>query len=571
MLTNLNVRGSVLPRMLNFANLFTNCINLKSVTGFSDLPYVKTCGSMFNGCSSLTYTDLQFPSNAYDFASLFQNCTNLAININDYLCAYKINSSEVSNEINAKNLFYGCNAISGTINDTIANLFWNNDTINWTNTADAFTGCSAELRANIPVSWGGTNKYIDFQLKHKDESDYTAFEVFAHDYDIVKGTKVKDTALSACILTDELLEETFLHDVPASMMHVFAIRSKQAEEINDIEIDWGDQTGQSLSEAKLEVIQSGSEFIYLVGHTYTVNDFYKVSIYGKNYFSFCNQSPYTWTSGDYTNNTIMCRVLSDDLPVASCVSNFSSLARTNRHILEIKLSNKMNMLNAQLTYSFKSCLNLLRATGFGMSLSLYSAYDCFNSCGNLLYTDLCLQFSCKYSAINRGVFGHCKRLELNIANVFPSTGFVGNNVDVHQLFLNCQKMTGTVPAEKLWNNKNINWKNTASTFSGCSAEIRSQVPVSWGGTAPDNIIINNDPQIIKYEFEITEENTETVSFTKEQLGVSLEFEFDILDKDGYNITTDIRLKRRWFENKYEISMTGGFNVGKYTLKTFFKN
>ena len=104
MLTNLNVRGSVLPRMLNFANLFTNCINLKSVTGFSDLPYVKTCGSMFNGCSSLTYTDLQFPSNAYDFASLFQNCTNLAININDYLCAYKINSSEVSNEINAKNL-----------------------------------------------------------------------------------------------------------------------------------------------------------------------------------------------------------------------------------------------------------------------------------------------------------------------------------------------------------------------------------------------------------------------------------------------------------------------------------
>ena len=262
-LTNLNVRGSVLPRMINFANLFANCINLKSVTGFSDLPYVKTCGSMFNGCSSLTYTDLQFPSNAYDFTSLFQNCTNLAININDYLCAYKINSSEVSNEISGGNLFYGCENLSGTINDTIANLFWNNDTINWTNTADAFTGCSDELRAQVPVSWGGTNELIENSLNfkkfvennHIDLNDYSAFDVWPTSEDIPAGTIIENVVNawdnSPSYLNGQTVEVAIpYHESGQNTKQdteIFKIRSYHAPENIDVIVDWGDGTYTELS------------------------------------------------------------------------------------------------------------------------------------------------------------------------------------------------------------------------------------------------------------------------------------------------------------------------------------
>ena len=61
-------------------------------------------------------------------------------------------------------------------------------------------------------------------------------------------------------------------------------------------------------------------------------------------------------------------------------------------------------------------------------------------------------------------------------------------VFLDRTFKGCAKLTGTLNANKLWNNKNILWCNTGSTFAGCSDEIRAQVPVSWGGTASDDII-----------------------------------------------------------------------------------
>ena len=86
------------------------------------------------------------------------------------------------------------------------------------------------------------------------------------------------------------------------------------------------------------------------------------------------------------------------------------------------------------------------------------------------------------------VFHNCIALEGNIANFFPKNGFVGPIVYLDRTFKGCAKLTGTPPANMLWNNTHIRWINTVSTFAGCSDEIRAQVPVSWGGTASDNII-----------------------------------------------------------------------------------
>jgi hypothetical protein len=38
-----------------------------------------------------------------------------------------------------------------------------------------------------------------------------------------------------------------------------------------------------------------------------------------------------------------------------------------------------------------------------------------------------------------------------------------------------------------WNNKKVTWVGTTNTFIYSSDEIRAKVPVSWGGTASDDI------------------------------------------------------------------------------------
>jgi hypothetical protein len=65
------------------------------------------------------------------------------------------------------------------------------------------------------------------------------------------------------------------------------------------------------------------------------------------------------------------------------------------------------------------------------------------------------------------------------------------------MFAGCSALVGTVPADKLWNNRNVIWTNTDTCFTGCSDEIRAQVPISWGGTASDNIIEKSDAEKIE--------------------------------------------------------------------------
>ena len=74
----------------------------------------------------------------------------------------------------------------------------------------------------------------------------------------------------------------------------------------------------------------------------------------------------------------------------------------------------------------------------------------------------------------------------NILKYFLPTP--GSTYNVTGLFYQCEILTGIVPADKLWNNKQVTWTGTSTCFDQCSDEIRSQVPVSWGGTASDDII-----------------------------------------------------------------------------------
>jgi hypothetical protein len=113
------------------------------------------------------------------------------------------------------------------------------------------------------------------------------------------------------------------------------------------------------------------------------------------------------------------------------------------------------------------------------------------SCGALVTTDFV--FPAGLSRI-QNIFTGNTNLERDINDFFPKQGFSSANIMIRAPFSYCRKVTGTVPADKLWNNPNIVWTFEHATdrpFKNCSNEIRAQVPVSWGGTASDIEVTEN--------------------------------------------------------------------------------
>lgn len=110
---------------------------------------------------------------------------------------------------------------------------------------------------------------------------------------------------------------------------------------------------------------------------------------------------------------------------------------------------------------------------------------------------------------------------------------------------------------------NLNFENKAGGFA----------IVQENGKLPSSII--PEPLLVvdahNVPFETTSETGDTVVFTKEQLGVSSECEFDIIDSDGYNVSCDSRISRRWTESGYEITFSGGWPTSSWTLKPHGQN
>jgi hypothetical protein len=103
--------------------------------------------------------------------------------------------------------------------------------------------------------------------------DYTAFEVFAHDYDIPVGE---------C----EELGGYVNYSIPASVTNKFMLRIVGDIETNDIVIDWGDNSSLAISEIDDNLITfENNIFTYTVSHTYSSENKFIIKIYGKNYFN----------------------------------------------------------------------------------------------------------------------------------------------------------------------------------------------------------------------------------------------------------------------------------------------
>ena len=305
-------------------------------------------------------------------------------------------------------------------------------------------------------------------------SDYSAFEVMPNKTTIAVGT------------LDELTGITYKYAVNSCTTHKMTIRSLQEPTDCDVVIDWGDGTVDSIANGDYVSHSVGSS--YEVSHDYSTSmssdiQRFIVKIYGKDYWAFRHNS--------YQNNNLISRIFAADLPIANHIGNFASMAIYSHRLLKVKFPKATKPYSEVWNWSacFGYCENLSTVTGFSDIRVRDDAIvnQIFIQDYSLETVDFVIPAGCNdiYSC-----FKSCQNLTNDINTLLPANGFKSVNIRIVDTFAGASRITGTVPAAKLWNDPKINWIVESTdgqnlVFSHCSASILSQVPTSWGGTKVD--------------------------------------------------------------------------------------
>lgn len=333
--------------------------------------------------------------------------------------------------------------------------------------------------------------------------DYTALEVYPTKNNI--------------LVEDSYLGEIDV-EIPASMTQLLGLRSGvyPGEDLSsvDIYIDWGDGTGKMHVSECLEAnfVNNNNEPVsnpylykwtdkahdevgYIVSHTYA-DEFDKtpciIKIYGKDYWGF---SPYYYKKYAVPEYNIISRILSNDLPFASQIIDFSYLCYGSYKLVKVDIPSGFvdsfrRFVNSAST--FRDCKNLKTVYGLGRQLQNVNGHEMmFYKCENLVDTDFELSSSFLRSASGYhgtySCFGHCYKLATSLEKLIPAVGFSNRKLYMNTVFQNCSSLKFNPNkmseiADLLWNDTSKVWMGTSRCFEGCSDELRSYVPVSWGGT-----------------------------------------------------------------------------------------
>ena len=137
----------------NHYGMFRNCVNLKSCTGIGEhIPPTRSVQAFFLGCANLVETDFVFPLMFHSIRDVFEGCSKLAVNIETLFHSW---ARFVSRDVNFRKVFKGCASLTGTVP---VERLWGDTGVNWWEHGEVFTGCSDAIRAQVPVSWGGTKQ-----------------------------------------------------------------------------------------------------------------------------------------------------------------------------------------------------------------------------------------------------------------------------------------------------------------------------------------------------------------------------------------------------------------------------
>lgn len=305
----------------------------------------------------------------------------------------------------------------------------------------------------------------------------SAFEVMPNKIEIPSGT------------IDDVTGLTYSKAIPACTMHKMTLRSAQEPEECDVVIDWGDGNIEAIKDMTWTTTNHTVGKSYELAHDYASamtqsSQRFIVKIYGKDYYTFRHNL--------YKDNNLISRIFDSDLPIAKHVTNFASMAFSADRLLKVHFPHSTAPFTYVYNWSscFNECPNVVSITGFeDINLRSDAIYDGFMAaCGNLVTTDFI--FPAGLSRI-QNIFTGDVKLARDINDFFPKQGFSSANIMIRAPFAYCKSITGTVQVDKLWNNPNIVWTfehTTDRPFRLCSDELRAQVPISWGGTASDDII-----------------------------------------------------------------------------------
>lgn len=149
----------------NMAATFQDCRNLHTLISLGSPVMPSYLGSTFRGCTNLTVNDspgLGAMRGNESISYLYYNCSKLKVDI------AKIITSKARVDSLLVDLAFGnCSSLYGTVP---AQYLWDDATVDWkmsyaydadhSNKQGPFYGCSDEIRAQVPLLWGGTNKDI---------------------------------------------------------------------------------------------------------------------------------------------------------------------------------------------------------------------------------------------------------------------------------------------------------------------------------------------------------------------------------------------------------------------------
>ena len=308
--------------------------------------------------------------------------------------------------------------------------------------------------------------------------------------------------------------EVIKRNIVANTIHGMFIRSTDSPTYQDVIIDWGDGTFTNLKDGitsddcyYVTDTENPSEYVYYLKHDYanalsnagvTFKRFI-VKIYGKKYFAikyihstFIDKNGNSITiNGPKVCSNLISRVFDNDLPLASHITNLSSFCYGAHRLIHV--NNKLNHPVSNLSSTFSSCDNVLSTSGiYKLTKNDTNISNIFASLKFMEYTDLTIPSNTSSIA---NAFSGCENLNISFKTLLPTSIFSTTSIDVTNAFKYCKLLTNAsseLLGKYFWNNKNVTWVGTANTFIYSSDEIRAQVPISWGGTATNDVIIETD-------------------------------------------------------------------------------
>lgn len=427
----------------------------------------------FNANSSTsTSINITVPTTASDVNALpsstkYGKTFDLSLSNSDYVMSLKLkdqdgnvlssNSIDLPLETMVVNGYYNSNSQSVVLE------LKNGNEVSFS-VADLVSGLQSTLTAGRGID-------INNDVISEIDNDYTAWQVYANDTAIQVGENA-------------ILGGYVSNPIPMKMTQGFYVRSDYPYSTSDVIVDWGDGNISRISEGEYtKRIVRSEDFAYYMQHTYTTSGKYIIKIMGKDYFALSHYLTLYDKTLDNSKN-LVCRVLDEDLPIASHLVNLSNLFCMSDRLLNVNCPHR-SMINqvTNMSWMFKACKNLLSVTGFDRPYATMNSISrMFASNANMVTCDMVLPISMTDAKGYERVFDSCTSWQGDIATVIPPLGFVNQNVDVREIFKNCVSLTGTIPASSLWERVDKDWTYTSDVFTGCNENIRSQAPVSWGGT-----------------------------------------------------------------------------------------